>query len=145
MSKMLDSNRLSSKAMLYNYLKISLRNLQRHTSYSIINILGLALGIACGLLIFSLVKHHLSFDDFHADSDRIYRIVTEQHRDQVSYTWGVPSPLGKVFREDYTYAEKVGRIYTFDEQLVSFEQNGQLKKFKDDVAFAEIEYFEIFN
>ncbi|HEY5825379.1 MAG TPA: ABC transporter permease, partial [Cyclobacteriaceae bacterium] len=131
--------------MLYNYLKISIRNLQRHTSYSIINILGLALGIACGLLIFSLVKHHLSFDNFHSDSNRIYRLVTEQHRDQVSYTWGVPSPLGKAFRDDYTFAEKVGRIFTFDEQLISIEENGQLKKFKDDVAFAETTYFEIFN
>src|SRR5689334_11145578 len=111
--------------MLYNYLKISLRNLQRHFSYSIINILGLALGIACGLLIFSLVKHHLSFNNFHSDPERIYRIVTEQHRDQVSYTWGVPGPLGKAFRDDYTFADKVGRIFTFEEQLISLEENGQ--------------------
>jgi putative ABC transport system permease protein len=131
--------------MLYNYLKIAIRNIQRHVSYSLINILGLALGISCGLLIFSLVKHHLSFDDFHSKSDRIYRLVTEQHRDQVSYTWGTPAPLGKVFRDDYTFAEKVGRIFTFDEQLISIEENGQTKKFKDEVAFAETEFFDIFN
>ena len=131
--------------MLYNYLKISLRNIQRHTSYSIINIFGLALGISCGLLIFSLVKHHLSFDNFHHDSDRVYRIVTEQHRDQISYTWGVPAPLGKVFRDDYTFSETVARIFTFEEKLISIEDNGQLKKFKDEVAFAERDFFEIFN
>jgi len=131
--------------MLYNYLKISFRNIQRHISYSVINIFGLALGISCGLLIFSLVKHHLSFDNFHHDSDHIYRLVTEQHRDEVSYTWGTPAPLGKVFRDDYTFADKVARIFTFDEQLISIEENGQLKKFKDEVAFAEAEFFDIFN
>lgn len=131
--------------MLYNYIKISLRNLQRHTSYSLINIFGLALGITCSLLIFSLVKHHLSFDDFHSNSDRIYRIVTEQHRDQVSYTWGTPAPLGKAFRDDYTFAEKVARIFTFRDELITIEENGQSKKFKEEIAFPELSFFEIFH
>lgn len=132
--------------MIRNYLKIAIRNIQRHTSYTLINVLGLALGLTCVIVIFTLVKFHLSFDDFHADTDRIYRMVTEQHRDQISYRYNVPNPLGKVFREDYTFTEKVARICTFDDQLITLEENGVVKKFKEsEVAFAETEFFDIFN
>ncbi|PLK42797.1 ABC transporter permease [Emticicia sp. TH156] len=133
--------------MFKNYLKIAIRNLQRNKIYAIINILGLALSMSCGILIFALVKHHLSFDNFHHNSDRIYRIVTEQHRDNISYANSVPNPLGKAFRNDYTFGEKVARICTFDEQLITLKQGGEIKKFKDKqgVAFTEPEFFEIFN
>src|SRR5688572_14516252 len=87
--------------MLKSYLKLAVRNIIRSASYSTINISGLALGITCALLIFSLVTYHLNFDNFHTDSDRIYRFVTEQHRDQVSYVGSVPPAFGKAFREDY--------------------------------------------
>ena len=132
--------------MVRNYLKIAIRNIQRHTSYTLINVLGLALGMACVIVIFALVKFHLSFDNFHTDSDRIYRLVTEQHRDQISYRSSVPNPLGKVFREDYTFAEKVGRICTFDDQLITIDKQGTSVKFKEgEVAFAETEFFDIFH
>lgn len=133
--------------MLKNYLKIAIRNLQRNKVYALINVMGLALSMSCGILIFALVKHHLSFDNFHSNSDRIYRIVTEQHRDNISYTYSVPNPLGKAFRNDYTFGEKVARICTFDEQLITVKQGNEIKKFKDEegVAFTEPEFFEIFN
>ncbi|MBI1767259.1 MAG: ABC transporter permease [Bacteroidetes bacterium] len=132
--------------MFHNYLKIAVRNINRYTSYTLINVLGLALGISCALIIFSVVKHHLTFDNFHPNSDRIYRFVTEQHRDQTSYQSSVPNPLGKVFREDYTFGEKVARICTFDELVITFELKGKEKKFKEaEVAFVESEFFDIFN
>jgi hypothetical protein len=133
--------------MIRNYFKIALRSLQRNKVYTSINLLGLSLGMTCGLLIFLLVKYHLSFDNFHAHSDRIYRIVTEQHRDNISYVSAVPSPLGKVFRNDYTFAEKVGRICTFEDMLISIKAEKGLNKFKEPqgVAFTEPEYFAIFN
>lgn len=133
--------------MLKNYFKIAIRNLQRNKTYALINVLGLALSMSCGILIFALVKHHLSFDNFHQNSDRIYRIVTEQHRDNISYTYSVPNPLGKAFRNDYTFGEKVARICTFDDQLITVKQGNEIKKFKDEegVAFTEPEFFEIFN
>ncbi|MBA4850872.1 ABC transporter permease [Emticicia sp. BO119] len=133
--------------MLKNYFKIAIRNLQRNKVYALINVMGLALSMSCGILIFALVKHHLSFDNFHANSDRIYRIVTEQHRDNISYTNSVPNPLGKAFRNDYTFGEKVARICTFDDQLITVKQGNEIKKFKDDegIAFTETEFFDIFN
>ena len=133
--------------MINNYLKIALRNLASHKAYAFINILGLALGMTCGLLIFMLVKYNLSFDNFHANSDRIYRIVTEQHRDGISYQPAVPSPLGKAFRDDYSFAEKVGRIATFEEEVITVNSDKEIKKYKEKggFAFAETEYFDIFN
>ena len=134
--------------MLRNYLKTSLRNLKRNKTYAAINIAGLALGMACGLLIFKLVKHNLSFDNFHANSDRIYRIVTEMHREDISYTSGVPSPLGKAFRDDYDFAEKVARVFNSPKDIVISVvagKNTELFKEEEGLAIAEPEYFAIFN
>jgi putative ABC transport system permease protein len=131
--------------MLLNYFKIALRTIKRSISYSIINISGLALGITCAMLIFLLVTYHLSFDTFHENDDRIYRFVTEQHRDQISYAPSVPPAFGKTFREDYTYGEKVARLCTLTEQLVAFEHDGKPMKFRENASFADPEFFNIFN
>jgi len=133
--------------MFKNYLKIALRNLRNNKAYSFINVMGLALSITCAILIFSLVKYHLSFNTGIADSGRTYRIVTEQHRDIISYTAGVPSPLGKAFRNDYNLADKVARIYAGGDETISFNDGNEAKKFKEEegVAFTEPEYFDIFN
>lgn len=132
--------------MIRNYLKIATRNLKRNRVYTAINVLGLALGITCGILIFTLVSYHLSFDTFHTKSDRIYRVVTEfRGEDGSGYTPGVPSPFAKAFREDYTFAEKVARIITFDNQLISISLENEIRKFQEErgVAFAEAEFFDI--
>ncbi|MEX8548737.1 MAG: ABC transporter permease [Mucilaginibacter sp.] len=133
--------------MIKNYFKIAWRNLKRNQSYTLINVLGLSLGMACGILIFALVKYHLSFDDFHPNKDRIYRIVTEFHEDNVNYSQGVPAPLGKAFRNDYAFAEKTARVITYGNSLVSIPSSKDNKKFEEEngVAFAEPEFFDIFN
>src|SRR4030042_620277 len=61
-------------SMIKNYLKIALRNLLRHKQYSVINIAGLAVGLAACIGILLLVRHELSFDTFHSKADRIYRL-----------------------------------------------------------------------
>ena len=131
--------------MIKNYFKIALRNLKRNKSYAVINVLGLALGLTCVLLVFSLVKYHLSFDNFHNNSDRIYRFVTEQQRDVIEYQSSVPNPLGKFFRNDYTFGEKTARIATFTGELITVKSGSGNEKYKETVAFAEPEYFQIFN
>jgi putative ABC transport system permease protein len=133
--------------MIKNYFKIAWRNLKKNKSYAFINIMGLALSVTCGILIFALVSYHLAFDNFHANGDRIYRIVTEQHRDNISYTDGVPSPLGKAIRTDYDFTESIARIATFDELLITINTDKGIKKFKEEAgaAFTEPGYFSIFN
>jgi putative ABC transport system permease protein len=61
--------------MIQNYLKIAWRNISKHKVYSFINVLGLALGICGFLVIFLIVHYDLSFDNFHPDKERIFRIV----------------------------------------------------------------------
>lgn len=121
--------------------------MKQNKIYSFINVMGLALSITCAILIFSLVKYHLSFNTGIADAGRTYRIVTEAHRDKISYTEGVPGPLGKTFRDDYALAEKVGRIATYEDAKISFKNGNDTKKFSEEegVAFTEPEFFDIFN
>jgi ABC-type antimicrobial peptide transport system permease subunit len=136
---------LNYYGMYKNFLTTAWRNIIRKKSYALINVLGLALGISCAVLIFSLVNYHLSFDNFHNDSDRIYRCVTEEHRDQIDYEASVPPAFGKAFREDYTYSEKVARLCMQWDELITVENNGEIRKFNELISFAEPEFFDIFN
>ncbi len=138
---------LNTYGMYKSYIKVGWRNLVRNKSYSIINVAGLTLSMACGIFIFSLVSQHLSYDNFHHNPDQTYRIVTEMHRDNIGYTNCVPSPLGEYFRNDYTYAEKVARVYMEPGALVTLKRENTLTKFKetDGIAFAETSFFDIFN
>jgi len=131
--------------MLRNYFKIALRNLQRRKAYTLINVLGLSLGFASAILIFSFVKYHLSFDTFHSKKDRIYRIVTEDHMEKVFYYPGTPPPVGKAFRNDYTFAEKVSRVFVIYGPQISLPFSTGNQKFQEGqgVAFAEPGFFDI--
>ena len=138
---------LNTYGMYKSYFKIGWRNLIRNRSYAAINIAGLALSITCCILIFSLVRHHVSFDNFHENPERLYRIVAEMHREQVNYSSSVPSPLGYHYRNDYTFSEKTARIFIERDVLVTVKKDGELIKFneRDGFAFAESEFFDIFN
>ena len=95
--------------MLKDHLKLAWRNLNRNRVYATVNVLGLSLGIASGVIIFSLINYQLSFDDFHKNAERTYRIVSELHREEITYSSGVPAPLGKAIQTDLTQAEKMAR------------------------------------
>ena len=131
--------------MLRSNIILAFRNLVRNASNSLITTSGLGLGIACALLIFSLVTYHLNFDNFHHDSDRIYRFVTEEHRDEVTYVASVPPGFAKAFREDYAFGEKVARVAVAYEALITIQENNQANKFIENAVFAEPDFFEIFN
>ena len=66
--------------MILDYFRIALRNLWRYKTYAFINISGLAVGIACFLLISLFVRHELSYDRFHENADRIYRVTQRENR-----------------------------------------------------------------
>jgi len=133
--------------MIKNYIKIAWRNLKRNKAYAFISVVGLALGITCGILIFTLITYHLSFDNFHKNPDRIYRLYTEWHDDGIGRSQGVPQPLGKTFRNDFALAEKTARVISFHDNLITITQGNQVKKFneEDGVAFTEPGYFDILN
>ncbi|MBO9151265.1 ABC transporter permease [Chitinophaga sp. GCM10012297] len=131
--------------MLMNYFKTALRTLQRNKAYTLVNILGLTLGLACAILIFSLVKFHLSFDNFHEGKERIYRVLTAVQGGQMTWQPGVPPPLAEAMRNDYAFIEEAGRVATFKDQLVSVPQEVSVKKFQEEAgfSFADPSFFRI--
>lgn len=131
--------------MIRNYFKIAWRNLRKRKSVALINILGLALGFGCAILIFLFVQFHLTFDNFHRDSDRIYRLVTEQHNENIEYEATVPPALPNVFKNDYNYAEKIAKIVDWGEQLITVNSGEIRLHHKPRTAFVEPDFFRIFN
>src|SRR5258706_1670069 len=136
--------------MIKNYFKTAFRNLWRNKNFTIINITGLAVGIAVCLVIFLINQFELSFDNFHKKKDRIYRILTEEHNsDGTLRTRGVPFPLPTTLHNDFP-AFKSSAIYTMgdDQVVIPDGTSGQAqKKFKekDGVFYAEPSLFEIFD
>ncbi|HLZ86818.1 MAG TPA: ABC transporter permease [Puia sp.] len=142
--------------MLNNYFKIAWRNLIRQKAYTTINIIGLTLGISAAILIFTLVSYQLSFDGFHPNKDRIYRVITDLNGETLSHIPCAPQPLGKAFRTDYAYAEKTARIISYRNTLVSLPApaagpnstlSAEQKKFEEEngAAFTEPAFFDIFD
>ena len=131
--------------MFKNNLRIAFRSLFSNKVYGLFNILGLALSMTCGLLLFILIKYHLNFDTFHHNPERIYQFVTEQRRESVSYTSSVPPGFADAFREDFGASGIVAKAATYSDALVSYDPDQ--KKFIEDagVVFTEPGYFEIFN
>ncbi|RXF68297.1 ABC transporter permease [Arcticibacter tournemirensis] len=133
--------------MLKNFFTVALRNIRKNKGYAFINIVGLSLGICCALIIYILVNYHLSFDTFHKSTDRIYRVITEFHQEGVELERAVPQPLGKAFRNDFGFSEKTARIATLNSSFIAVQSGKEVKKFDEEngVAYAEAEFFEIFN
>jgi len=104
--------------MIRNFFVIAWRNLKRHVSYSVINILGLALGIAACLLILQYVSFELSYENFQAKKDRIYRVQQDRYdHGKLSTQWAAGAyAAGNSFKaaipeiEDYVKVVQTGRI-----------------------------------
>ena len=81
--------------MLHNYLTSALRNLWKHKGYSFINIFGLSVAVASCLLLLFVVQVETSYDDFHPNGDRLYRVIraTRLSKTEVEYTIGTLGPL----------------------------------------------------
>ena len=135
--------------MIRNYFKTAFRNLLRNKTYAVINITGLAVGIAACLLIFLVITYETSFDTFHKKKDRIYRVVSEfKSPDGIFHSPGVPFPVTEALRTDFRQLNKVAAIFN-DNGLVTVPQdniNDPPKKFQETgVFFAEPQFFEMFD
>ena len=88
--------------MYLYYFKIALRNIHKNPGYTAINIIGLAIGMACSLLLLLWVTHELSYDRFHANADDLYRVVQEVRFSDHTTTWAVTQgQLGPHLKEDF--------------------------------------------
>lgn len=135
--------------MFRNYLKTALRNLLHQKSSSLLNIAGLTLGMTCSLLLFLLVRHISTYDNYHKNRDRIYRVVTTSDGNYGKfYTPGVPTVLPGAFREDFPEVEAGAFMSYRSNALIRIPQkNGEFKKFQEEagVVFTEPSFFRLFD
>lgn len=128
-------------------LKIALRNLWKNKSYTLINVLGLSIGMACCILIFIYISFQLSFDKDYQNSSRIYRFVTNwKYNNFDDYSKGVPIPVIEAAKNDIAGIEKVGAISRNGGVVVVKDESGK-EKIKEERAiyYAQPEFFDIVN
>lgn len=133
--------------MIKNYFKTAWRNLMRNKSYAVINVTGLAIGIAACLLIFLIVQFETSFDNFHSNKDRIYRVVNVSHGpDGTHLGSGTPLPMADGLKLDFPQLKEVANIMLNDGSHFLVGNGGTVKKFKEDLAYyADPQFFQIFD
>jgi putative ABC transport system permease protein len=100
--------------MIKNYLKIAYRNFRRHKGYSFINIIGLAARMAVCLMILVYVRHESSYDNYHKDADRIYRVAQDIRTATSNRIFAPVSPMvAPTLKTDFPQVEQAGRAFTF--------------------------------
>ena len=136
--------------MIWNHLKIAFRNIVKNKSFTIINLVGLSMGFACALGIFMIVRHEMSYDQFHPNHDKIYRVVSEfRYPDGAEYQSGVPLALPESFRRDFPQVKNVTGIFGgYNNQIDILDGNTGIstKRFKIEtgVFYVQPAFFEMF-
>jgi hypothetical protein len=136
--------------MLHSYLKTAVRNLLRHNVSSAINVAGLSIGISAALVIYLIVHHEFSFDTFHPDGDRIYRVVSRtEFPDLTMCNSGVPMPTAIAIREEQTGIALATHFLTMTEMKVGIPhgRDGTPDVFRKqlDIIYADSDYFRMFD
>lgn len=135
--------------MWRNTIKASFRSLLKNRSHAFINLAGLSLGMTSAIILTLVVKYELSFDNYHENRDRIFRVVTERIRyGEQNFTSGVTYPLVDAMRNDFPDLEYATITDTNqgDPVLGIAQPDGSVERFKETlVAFADPDFFKMFN
>lgn len=141
--------------MIKNYLKTSAKILIRNKSYSLLNIMGLSLGITCALIIFLILDLQLSYNRDNKMAERTYRVVIDFHYPEggIGHTQGVPLPLGAALRSEFPFLEKVATANGLSSAQIAVlgADNAPTKKFNEKnlfgscIAFVEPSLFDVFD
>ncbi|MGN6530126.1 MAG: ABC transporter permease, partial [Ginsengibacter sp.] len=138
--------------MLTNYFTTAFRSLTRNKSYAVINITGLALGIAVCMIIFMIIQYHASFDNFHKNKNNTYRLLTEfHHADSKDIFYGhvVPFGMPNALRAAFPQIKVIAPFLGSGKDQFVVDQNGNipLKKFKEEtgVFYTVPSFFKIFD
>ncbi len=132
--------------MFFNYLKIAYRNLSKYKAYSFINISGLAVGMVCCILMLLYIQHELSYDRFHENSDKIYRIIEKYELgDAVEILPITPFPVATTLPVDYPqYVKSATRMFNFFAPSLSLKY-GENSFNEKHLFFADSTFFRIFS
>ena len=138
--------------MIRNYFKTAFRSLSRNTNYTVINIAGLAVGIAVSMIIFIIIQFQTSFDNFHSKKDRIYRVLTESHHadaGNITYAKNVPFPMPVSLKSQFPEIEQVTPVYaSHNDEFQVLDDNGTpVKNFKEErgVFYTSPSFFKMFD
>ena len=129
--------------MIRNYLLVALRNLFRNRISSLVNILGLAIGMAAFILIIQYVRFELSYDNFHQKEEHIYRLQQDRYnKGEISTQWAAGcSAVGQALYENFDEVENFTRFQKID-GVLSFGE----KKFREEEMYmADTSFFDIFS
>jgi putative ABC transport system permease protein len=132
-----------SLIMFKNYLKVGLRNLRKHKGYGIINIAGLAAGMAVCILILLWVQDEASYDRFNAEADHIYRVCFSDlwSGNRVKFS-STPTGIGPALKQDFSEIIESSRLYRMNHILIGY---GGKRIVEEYVFFADPSLFEIFS
>ncbi len=129
-------------ALASNYLKTAWRKARREKAYALINLAGLAVGLACGILTMLYVRHELSYDRYHARAGRIHRLVTGVRGGAYEAIAKVPGPWGLAARQEIPEIEQAARFVLMNEILVG---RGAKRSYERNGMFADPTVFEVFS
>ena len=129
--------------MFKNYVKTAVRAIKRHKGYSFINIFGLAIGMACCILILLWVQDELSYDRFHANGDDIYRIIKEEYIEGETLWSALTSPpLAHPLKADFSEIILSTRFGNWGRRVVQYQDK---RVNEDKFEHADPDFFKIFS
>ena len=142
-SRQTQSNTSNRPIMFGHYLHVAWRGFTRNRGYAVVNVVGLATGLACCLLITLFIQHELSFDRFHEHGDRIYRVVSEENdTGRLAKRASTHMPLAPTLAREFAAVEQQTRVYPYPALLV----NEAGRKFQEDgLMMVDSTFLEIFS
>ena len=133
--------------MLRNFFKVSIRNLIRNKTFSVINILGLSIGMACSVLIFLFIIDELGYDRYHENADNIFRVGQEVYlEDEYRHGYAVGFPAGRTFADEIPEIINFARVLKIEivssEAVVKLDNKEFIEK---DMFFVDNSFLDIFD
>ncbi|MCK5148666.1 ABC transporter permease [bacterium] len=127
--------------MFKNHMKIAFRHFYKHMSFSLINILGLAIGLACCMLIMAWVQDELNYDSIHAKRDHIQCITHNSSKDVGRIDPSLPAPLIPYLKDNFADIRYATRFRISGKRLFSV---GDKRQYEEKGGFVDPEFFDIF-
>jgi len=128
--------------MFKNYLKTAFRTFNRHKLFTSINVIGLSIGVSAALVIFLIVYHDFTFDKFHKDGDKIYRVVSEySYANDPFYNAGITGQLPEAIKNEVTGIQNVAPYYTQDYKVLIPGKTEIKFKDEENIIYANDRFF----
>ena len=128
--------------MIKNLLLIAIRNFKKDKWYSLVNILGLTIGITFSLFLIFYITDELSYDRYHEKADRIFRIVSYIQEKDKNTNWAITQmPLGPTLKKDYPEVEEMVRLQGRERTLF---KNGDNNFYETKIYYADSTIFKVF-